>query len=309
MKAIRACMFAVLVLLTPAAAFAETEVGTITLIDGMVYIDAFGTGDFIEAIPGEPLYENSVVKTGYDGTGIVEVNGKSTELVPESSLRIASLLESREREKRFRWVSSIVNAAKSVFKAVKGGSEDQLLGGRAAEVNEGSVGWVTEDDDQEVFGEAMRHVEAGEFGEAVTLLREITDPFPGTFLPGEVAYWIGYCQYQLENYDEALGAFSAAFSEIGSESADPWSLPYYKEALFQSGTASYLTGNFDDAVGTMKLLLSSDEYSPFAFLVIADSLKETGDLRGARDYLDQARALFAGTEYASGIDELAKSFN
>ena len=303
--------FLAVVYLFPSVAYTDAVVGTITDIAGSVFVDAFGTGDFIDAIPGETLYAASVVKTGYGGMATIEVDGIITELAPESTLELEKLLETRDRKKRFRWAASVANAVKSIFKSAKSGCEDVVLGGRAAEVQDDSFGWITEDQDKEAFDEAMEYIESGELGGAVALLREIIDPLPGTFLPGEVDYWIGHCQYRLENYPEALLAHEAALSEIESEPLEPWSLPYYEDALFQFGSSSYFVGEYEDAVSAMESLIpeSSDDYKPYAYMIMIDSLNECGRNRSAGQYLEKARTLFTGTAYAADIESLAETFN
>ena len=303
MNAIRnIVIFAAAFMLVAATAWADTEVGTITGIDGPVLVDAFGTGEFLNAIPGESLYSKSVVKTEYGGTATIEVNGEITEMAPESTLLVENLLQSKERKKRFGWVRSIANTVKSVFKAAKSTSEDVVLGGRAAKAEESDVAWISEDVDEDTFYDAMEFVETGDWAGAVTLLQEVTDPLPGTFLPGELEYWKGYCQHQLENYNEAIIAYSNALTAIEVEPTDPWASPYYAEALFQFGYSAYLTGGFDDAVASMESLVPNVKY-----MILIDSLKETDDFSLAKRYVDEAVELFAGTEYAPAIEELANT--
>ncbi|GAG23982.1 unnamed protein product, partial [marine sediment metagenome] len=99
MKVIRAIFICgAFILLIPAAALADDIVGTITSMEGAVFVDAFGTGEFLRAIPGESLYAKSVVKTEYEGSAAIEMGGVITELAPESTLIIGSLLESREKK-------------------------------------------------------------------------------------------------------------------------------------------------------------------------------------------------------------------
>jgi TolA-binding protein len=312
MKAIRAFVSVAMVMCTaPATLSAADVVASISGMDGPVFVDAFGTGVFIEAILGESLYAESVVKTGYGGSAKIDVGGKITELAPESMIAITDLLETREKKKRFRWLSSIANAVKSVFRAAKGDSEDVVLGGRASRVDEAEVGWITDDEDEDAFSDAMTLVDEEQWSEAVALLREIVDPLPGTFLPGEIGFWIGHCQYQLENYREARSAYSDSLLEIESEAIDPWSLPYYEEALFQSGSSAYFTEEFSAAIDAMEELIPkvSEEYKPYTYMVLIDSLRETGATAAAKRYLANARSQFAGSEYASGFDELAKELN
>ncbi len=308
MKAIRGkAIFVIAILFAPVAVQADAVVGTITGIEGAVLVDAFGTGEYIEAILGESLYAKSIVMTAYGGNAIIDVGGKITELASESAIAIVDLVESREKKKRYRWLSSIVNVVKSVFEAAKGSPEDVVLGGRAAKVAESEVGWITDDEDEDAFAEAMDLVDLEDWGEAIALLREIVDPLPGTFLPGEIGFWIGHCQYQLENYGEALKGYAASLSEIEAEPIDPWSLPYYEEALFQTGSSSYFIGGYSEAIAAMESLIPevSDDYAPFAYMIMIDSLREAGRSTSAKRYLDDARAQFANTEYSSGFDELA----
>ena len=308
MKAIRTKVFFVIaVLFAPAAVNADTVVGVITEIEGQVAVDAFGTGEYIEAIPGELLYDNSVVTTAYSSSANIEIDGKITVVASESAITIADLLESRVKKKRFRWISSVVDAVKSVFKAAKGGSEDVVLGGRAAKKEESEIGWITDDEDEDAFDEAMNLIDEEEWSAAVTQLREIVDPLPGTFLPGEVDFWIGQCQYQLENYGGALEGYFDSIAEIEAEPIDPWTLPYYEEALFQAGSTSYFIGGYEEAVSAMETLIpeASDEYAPFAYMIMIDSLRESGQPASAQRYLEDARRKFGNTEYAAGFDELA----
>ena len=86
MKAIRVFLaVAIMMLAGPAILSADEVVASISGMDGPVFVDAFGTGVFIEAILGESLYEKSVVKTGYGGSAKIDAGGKITELAPEST--------------------------------------------------------------------------------------------------------------------------------------------------------------------------------------------------------------------------------
>ena len=302
-------LFTILLVLFAGLLPADSAVGTVSVVEGEVFIDAFATGDFIPAVPGEVLYEESVVKTGYDSRAVLDLDDRMTELPPETTLSVSGLVKSRERKKRFRWLRTIAGAVKAAFETITGGEEEVVLGGRAADVgsDDGSMGWIIEDEDEDAFAEALGFIEFGEWAEAVALLREIVDPLPGTFLPGEIDYWIGHCQYQLENYGAAADAFADSIAAARAESINFRALPYFEEALFQSGSSLYFTGRFAEAAETMAFLVenASELYSAFSYLILIDALRESGSTAEARRYLEVATERFADTEYAADFAALA----
>ena len=299
---IRAVCIAVLLLL-PFAASADSSVGEIAILSGEVAIDAFGTGDFIRAITGDVLYRQSVVRTGPGATAILRVDGETTEVASDSALSIGQLVRSHERVNKFGWLRQLSGAVKSAFDAVTGEKEEVVLGGRAGNANDNDdeVGWIVEDENEDAYREALILMAEDDFVEAVSRLKEIFDPLPGIFLPGEIEFWIGYCQYQLENYTAALEAYEAALQDIRLQRFDSRRLKFHEEILFQSGSSHYLIGNFAGAATAMASLADhvSDRYGAYTYLILIDSLLEMGSIERARSYLAEAASRIVG----SGLDD------
>lgn len=301
----RSVILAAMVLLTFAAS-ADSAVGEISSLSGEVTIDAFGTGDYIRAIAGEVLYRQSVVRTGFGGKAVLTIGGRSAVVASESELAIGSLVQSRERRNRFGWLRSLTGTVKSAFDAVTGRQEDVALGPRAGNAGDSDqIGWVVEDENEDAFNEAIRLIGDDDFAGAIALLKEIYDPLPGTFLPGEVSFWIGHCQFQLENYVAALEAHKTALEEIREQRTNPRGIKYYDQIVFQSGASLYMTGDSVGAAETMASLAErvSDDQAALTFFILIESLLATGAEDQARRYYADAPPVIAesglGAEFAA----------
>jgi tetratricopeptide (TPR) repeat protein len=253
------------------------------------------------------LYRSSIVSTGPGSTAVVVVNGEKSVVPPQSSLVVDSLIGSRERIGRFGWLKSLTRAVKSAFNAITGKENAVVMGGRANNSGENDeIGWVMEDEDEQTFAEAMLLIEDGAYAEAIADLKLIVDPLPGAFLPGEIEFWVGYCQYQLENYAEADKAHKTALDEIQASPTDPEFYKYYHELLFQAGSARYLIGDFAGAVGPMELLAQTedDRYAAYTYLILIDSLTEIGSKDRAREFLQYAQSHLSGSGYDEQFADL-----
>ncbi len=235
-------LFLLLFLVIPV--FSDSPVGSITQIEGSVTIDTFGTGDFITAIRHEVLYPASLVRTGSESKAVLSIGGKITVVPANSKQKIQDLIVTAPREKRFGWVRSLTGAVKSAFSAIAGTKDDVVLGGRASSSESPKVGWISEDEEKDAFDAALGFIENNLFDDAVDELLSIVDPLPGTFLPAEVEFWLGFSYYQLDLFEESRESHLKGLESLSDERLDPWALPYYEQMVFQAGTSSYITGKY-----------------------------------------------------------------
>ena len=309
----RISLLILLCLLLAAFAFAESEEGEILSVTGAVFIDTFGTGDFIAAYEGDVLYRNSILRTERDGVSTLDLNGREFSVAPSSEVKIEQFLTSNQRKRRFKWLSSLVGVFKSVIDSASGKEEEVVLGGRAAEApseNNEATWFEEEDDDELAFGLAQEYIEEASYLDALVELQSIVDPFPGIFLPGELRFWEGYSHYHLENFGEALHSYTDALDEIASAFIETEILPFYQTLMFQAGSASYLVGEEISAIGYFEVFLSDDpaeEYVPPAYLMLIHALQITGDSRRADNHMKKALTLLKGTSYEQDLKALAEN--
>lgn len=87
-------------LLLVAGLAAQTPVGTVETITGLVEIDAFGADRFIRAQEGDRLYGDTVVRTGPDGRATLLIGDEQHEVPPRTAVTVASLLPEDRRADR-----------------------------------------------------------------------------------------------------------------------------------------------------------------------------------------------------------------
>ncbi|MBT3274063.1 MAG: hypothetical protein HN368_12975 [Spirochaetales bacterium] len=302
----KGCLIFSLLILSVTLVFSDSPVGEITQIEGSVQVDTFGTGAYITAIRYEVLYAESVVSTGSDSKAVISIGDQVTVVPSNTKQNIKDLLISEPRVKRFGWVRALTGAVKSAFSTITGTKDEVVLGGRAASATAPKVGWISEDEDKDAFDAALDLIEVGSFADAAEELSSIVDPLPGTFLPAEVEFWLGYSYFQLEQYSDAKDSLLAGITSLGNERLDPWTLPFYEQMVFQAAASSYFTGEYAKSVELIEPVITriSADYAPFAYLVLIDSLNETGNDQDAVKYLQDARKKYSGTEFAGDFSEL-----
>ena len=79
---------------------AQTPVGTVHTITGLVEIDAFGANRFIRAQEGDRLYEETVVRTGTNGRATLLIGDQRHEVSARTTVTVASLLPEDRRADR-----------------------------------------------------------------------------------------------------------------------------------------------------------------------------------------------------------------
>lgn len=91
-RAVRTTLLLASCLLLAAGLAAQTAVGTIDAITGLVEIDAFGAGRFIRAQEGDRLYEETVVRTGTNGRATLLIGEQAHDVPPRTTVAIATIL-------------------------------------------------------------------------------------------------------------------------------------------------------------------------------------------------------------------------
>ena len=301
-------LFVLVCMLAGAPVFGDEEVGKIVAVDGYVVIDAFGTGDFIEAVAGDVLYAASIVQVDFESRAEIEIEGNSRVLPQDTRTSVTSLLETVQRTRNRSWLSSVAGVIKRAFAPASQKEEEVTLGGRARQVpSTSSSVWVLDEEDDEVLYEkAIEFIEAGEYFDALEKLKAIFYP-PDSALPGELEWLQGHALYELELYESAAEMFEYAMIEIDSLSLGPDTVPFFSQLLFEHGIAQYLTGVSEGAVETFSRLTEaeSEDLEPYLSLFHASALIDVDRPADAAEIAAGALLSHGGSEVDEALQAIA----
>lgn len=282
-----------LALLSPLAA--QDRLGRIVAIDGYAQIDAFGTGRFIDAEPGDVLYESTVLRTEYESWVRVVVGSHSFEIAPSSTTRVATFASDRRGER-----GVLGRLIRGIFNSLAPPEDDVAdFGGRAAEVQSpGSMGslFVVDVEPDEEFAAGQEALEDGAFREAVDHFRRIEYPEDGTFSLTEYYVSLSYALLGLGDMDAAVrAAFEYALEEPSPAAVE--SLPPRLKLLVTIG--SFYAGDDDLAKSACAAYLEEIGLAaadPQA-IAIRVRLLEESDPEQARELEASARRAQPGADW------------
>ena len=259
--------------------FCEKQVGSVQQITGSALIDAFGTGDFIDAEEEDKLYEETVLRTGSESEVEIVIQDEPMMVPSDVEIRIERVLATSAKKRRFGWFSSVFNSIKRIL-GPKDDEKEEVLGGRAAEVEPSTseTTWIIgEDDDNELFKQARNFIDEEQYNDALVKLDAIFFS-PEKAGPGEVAFLKGHAFYGLGLFDASVLPFEEALLEIENFGIDIQYIDYYPLLLFELGSAHYMLDNFEEAISTLTLAIGNDEseLAPYARLIFVMAVRESG---------------------------------
>lgn len=295
-----AALLAGLLLPVPAAFAADAQVGTITAFSGTVQVDAFGKGAFIAALRGDRLYEASVVRTGPQSSATVELLGKTVQVPPAATFRIAEAIEGQRRTSRLGWFPALLGVLKEAAASFGSSGSDMVLGSKAADLSSDDNEWIIEEDDPEqLLLDARMAVREGNWLQALDSLDRIPAGAADTLPPGEVAFLRGSACFGMADYATARTLLAKAELLIRA-SGDPETAQALPVLLFQLGAARFFIGEDGPAVDALASFVEHGADSPFApygYQLLLRALVARGERTRAQQVLAQAKARFAGTAY------------
>ena len=226
--------------------FAQSPVGSITRTVLDVEIDAFGTGEFILAVDGEPVYPETVIRTGYDSWAYLKIEGESHTVAPLSVTPVDSFLQARRRSRGRGFFGNLI---RELTRSLAPPEEEEIVaGGRASGVEGPSTTWVFDVDANELYREAQDSLEAEDYESAVETLRLIEFPDEGDF---SVENYYVDLSYALMGMGDSHAAMAAGFDYANAE-PDPAEAGLLTPRLqLLSGIAAYYAG--EDAVANATL--------------------------------------------------------
>jgi hypothetical protein len=231
----------IILLLAPALAFGQQEVGRIVSVDGYAEIDAFGTGRFIVAEAGDVLYESSVLRTEYESWVTTRIADRTYEIAPSSTTRVGAFLSGRRTAASPGLLGRLL---RGIVESLAPPEEDVAdFGGRAAEIQgPGSMGgmFVVDVEPDEEFALGREALDSGDFRAAVDHFRRIEYPEDGTFSLTEYYVSLSYALMGLGDFDAAVhAAFEYALEDPSVDGIA--SLPPRLQLLAAIG--AYYTGD------------------------------------------------------------------
>ena len=273
-----AAVFMWLILAVCVGGWAESEVGEVRAVEGSVSIDILGTDSFIPAMVEDPIFENTVIKTGFESSAVLFINGEEFSIPAEATIRVDALIATGKKKRGARWFSSILNAIRNVLGKKDDGEKTTVLGGRASEAVETRPTWVLdEDDDDSLFEKARELINEESYSEAIDRLDQILFQ-PMNALAGEVAYLRGHALYMTGLFDMASLDFRDAIEELALEKIPESSVSFGVPLRFEYASAQYLLGNVEDATAILDPIskFRNHDLEPYILAIFASALSESG---------------------------------
>lgn len=298
---------------TWSAGAADPSLGKVVSFSGRVLIDSFGKGAFIAAIRGDLLYRATVLKTEADGRATIELQGRSQEIPPAATVKIADLLAAGAKKGGLGWFAALGNLVRSFSDASQKKQDELTLGSRAAEAPQGQGGdemdWeVEETEASKILPGAKKEIGARNYAAALAELAKADAPTDPA-VAWDLSFWKGFCYYQFEDYGDAVKNHSDAY-RLMKASRTPLGTPQNRRMLlFQLASAQYLLGQERVSVPLFDEYLaerSGDAYEPYAYLLLARALSASGDARRARTVAEEASRKYKGTELEGDFAVLLK---
>lgn len=241
-----------MLVLLPALALSQTQVGRIVELYGDVEIDAFGTGRFIEAFEDDVLYESSVVRTDYDSTAILDVDCEEVTVAPLTTTPIESVLERRQRGGLGALIGRLLRGISSSLSG-KPNEEVAVAGGRASEYAEPDSTWSFGQDPDALYEDAVAAAQSGHFAQAAELLRLIDFPDDGSFDVEDYYIQLAFAQMQLGDFYGAMTT-TFDFAYVDPSAADAALLPPRLQLL--CGISAFYIGETQIAAAALDGYLS-----------------------------------------------------
>ncbi|MCX7040249.1 MAG: hypothetical protein NT005_14090 [Spirochaetes bacterium] len=313
MKKTLAVLLCCFLLSTWSAGAADPFLGKVVSFSGSVLIDSFGKGTFLAAIRGDLLYKPSVLKTGADGRATIELQGRSQEIPPGATVKVADLLAASAKKGGLGWFAALGNLVKSFSEASQKKDDQLTLGSRAADVSQGQGGdemdWeVEETDAARLLPEAQKEIGLRNYSAALAELAKADVPSDPA-VAWDLSFWKGFCFYQLEDYGDAAKSHSEAYNRMKASKTAIGSPQNRRMLLFQLASSQYLLGRdtlsiplFDEYLAER----SGDAYEPYASLFLARALAAAGDARRARNVAEEAVRKYRGTALEGEFAALLK---
>ena len=311
-KTLAALLFCSLVVAWSAGA-ADSSFGKVISFSGRLLIDSFGKGTFIAAIRGDLLYKATVLRTEADGRAMIELQGRSQEIPPAATVRIADLLAAGARKGGLGWFAALGNLVKSFSEASQKKEDELTLGSRAGDASQGQGGneieWeVEETDASRLLPDAQKEIGLSNYSAALAELAKADVPSDPA-VAWDLSFWKGFCYYQLEDYADAARCHSDASNRMKASGTLLGSLQNRRMLLFQLGSSQFLLGQEKASIPLFDAYLaerSSDAYEPYAYLFLARALAAAGDAGRARTVAEEASRKYKGTALEGEFTALLK---
>ncbi|MEE8441300.1 MAG: hypothetical protein V3S41_06230 [Spirochaetia bacterium] len=291
----RAISVAIVLIVVSVAALAQAPIGSIEAMFGFVEIDAFGVGEFVDALAPEAVYEASVVRTDYESWAYITIDGEEHTVGPNSTTPVSTFISEQRRGRSEGFFARILRElARSLSPP-----EDQILvaGGRAAEIQGPTTSWVFEIDPNELFEEALHQIGAGRFESAVESLRLIEFPEDGDY---EIEEYYVNLVYALMGMGDFYAAMSAGF-EYALVEPDPDYVNLLTDRLqLLGGIAAYYAGEDQIAAVSLDAYLDDQPLASAAAEAISvkySLLRDTDRNAEAASLLRDARRAQPGVDW------------
>jgi len=292
---LRAIAVAIALSVVSTAAIAQTPIGSIEKLFGVVDIDAFGVGEFVDAVVPEAVYEASVVRTGYESWAYVTIDGEEHTIGPNSTTPVSTFVSNRRQGKSEGFFARVL---RELTRSLSPPEDDEIVaGGRAAEVQGETTAWVFDIDPNEMYAEALHQIDAGRFESAVESLRLIEFPEDGDY---EVEEYYVNLAYALMGMGDFHAAMAASF-EYALADPDPANACLLTPRLqLIGGIAAYYAEEDQIAGASLDAYLESEPLSTAAVKAISvkySLLREQNRNAEATSLLRDARRAQPGVDW------------
>jgi tetratricopeptide (TPR) repeat protein len=284
------------------------QAGKVLVINGQVWLDAFGNNDFVEAIQGDWLYEKSVLKTGKESKAVIQLGQHQKTVPAQTSLSIKELLDVEVNEKDFKWFKDIKEILGATLDALLNGEESVALGSKGNDQAKNSSLFTLLEDNQtdiDALNAARLDMNEKQYAAALLSLGKITSSEKLGFYTGEYAYLKGVCYFQMSEYKKAQAALKSSYQSVQREINQKGFKPYFvMPLLFQLASSHYLLNEAPDAIDYFQKFLTLPEehaYKPYAYLFLIHYYFDKNDKEKADSHITALKQYLEGKNERSKI--------
>jgi len=286
------------------AFFALSDI-TIVYTSGDCSVDPAGRGAWKEADVDMALSEQSLLKTGADGSVEIDMNGELISIGANRSTSVGELLGKVDRKKKIGFLRGLKKYAGQMGSGGDEYTEIALAGVRGASQTEEELEWFDEDDFdsgnadlERRYQRGLYHFGRGEYTAAIEVFSGIAEEGGDHLFNGELAYHLGLALFQVMRFDEAARYLESCLEVEG--------VPFYGVALMHLSVSRYVMREYPEAIDGFTHVAEGEgdgDLRPYALLMLGKCYREMGEPDRAAIYFTVVRNEYRGTEFSDAADE------
>jgi TolA-binding protein len=292
------------------AFFALSDI-TIVYTSGDCSVDSTGLGAWKDADVDMALSEQSLLKTGSDGSMEIEMNGELISIGANRSTSVGELLGKVDRKRKIGFLGGLKKYARQMGSGGDEYTEMALAGVRGASQTEEELEWFDEDDFasenadlERRYRRGLDHFDLGEYTAAIEVFSGIIEEGGDHLFNGELAYHLGLALFNVMRFDEAARYLESCLEVEG--------MPFYGVALMHLSVSRYFMREYPEAIEGFTYFeegKGDGDLRPYALLMLGKCYREMGERDRASGYFTVVRNEYRGTEFSDTADEELQSLD